>query len=113
MAEFKDKSVLAHLIKCLDARYLNLEETMSNDVIDGILNGTVKERDLAGGVDSSASPVSSNSGDDNSTGPKYKRVLNYPGLMHLIPRLDKRYYSSDWAKEDFATEDDIAQILSS
>lgn len=95
MAEFKNKSVLAHLIKRLDERYLGDGSDIPDETLLGILNGTINEQDLEGDFQGSSGPVNPIedvlTGDDNATGPKSNRVLNYPGLQHLVARLDFRY----------------------
>lgn len=101
MAKVLDYSGLQHLIDRLDLRYIDTDEKISYAIINGILNGTITLGELeaaaaAAAPSSSGSPSGYSSGhsvggDDNSTGDRVDRVLNYPGLQHLIERLDLRY----------------------
>ena len=92
MAKILNYQGLLHLIERLDLRYIDTDETISAAIIQAILNGTITLEELEAAAAAASSSGSSSGGDDNSTGDRANRVLNYPGLQHLIQRLDLRYF---------------------
>ena len=91
MAKVLDQAGMEHLISRLDERY-GVDAYISDATVNSILLGryTPEERSSSSGAFDPFDdrPDRANS---NAHEPKSTRVLNYPGLMHLIPRLDKRY----------------------
>lgn len=91
MAKVLDRDGLNHLIARLDERYGANSSAMTEDVVHAIWAGTYihpEESESASSVSLEDAEARLNS---NAHEPKTDRVLNYPGLVHLIPRLDLRY----------------------
>lgn len=92
MAKVLSQAGLEHLIDRLDERYGGVDTYISDATIYSILQNRYEPEDRDGSSGSS-DPYADTTDRLNSNAhePKSSRVLNYPGLMHLIPRLDKRY----------------------
>ena len=91
MAEKRDRVLnydgLKHLIDRLDARYWDgLAYGLTPEEVDDLLEGEEIPEEATGipGTIPDAAYM-------NTAGVKKDRVLNYPGLAHLIGRLDARY----------------------
>ena len=97
MAKVLNYEGLQHLMDRLDLRYVNSVETIPPELIMRILDITDPDLITVEDEEALSSPSSfiSSSGDgttrDPTVGDRINRILNYPGLKHLIERLDLRY----------------------
>ena len=97
MAKVLNYEGLQHLMDRLDLRYVNSVETIPPELIMRILDITDPDLITVEDEEALSSPSSfiSSSVDgakrDLTAGDRINRILNYPGLKHLIERLDLRY----------------------
>lgn len=97
MAKVLNYEGLQHLMDRLDLRYVNSDETIPPELIMRILDITDPDLITVEDEEALSSPSSfiSSSVDgakrDLTAGDRINRILNYPGLKHLIERLDLRY----------------------
>lgn len=91
MAKVLSQAGLEHLIDRLDERYGGVDTYIPDATIYSILQNRYEPEDRDGSSGFSDLTDAAARADSNAHEPKSNRVLNYPGLVHLIPRLDKRY----------------------
>ena len=97
MAKVLNYEGLQHLMDRLDLRYVNSVETIPPELIMRILDITDPDLITVEDEEALSSPSSfiSSSVDgakrELTAGNRINRILNYPGLKHLIERLDLRY----------------------
>ena len=88
---------LQHLMDRLDLRYVNSDETIPPELIMRILDITDPDLITVEDEEALSSPSSfipssvDGAKRDLTAGDRINRILNYPGLKHLIERLDLRY----------------------